>query len=192
MTDQPFVDHATPILEGDPLLSDELRADLWDTFHNTKSPEELALHLQPLAIPDDTKQRLFDAKKRSIPPIIDPLDKASAAIARLATLPPDVLEAAETHPNVLKTLAGAATQAEKASGEPAGASKGGEKGKTAGGSQKPQPLAQPPRADGLQHLPPIPDGHHRILASDGGIHDIPAENIEKAREIDPNLHVLNP
>lgn len=192
MPDQPFIDHALPILDGDPALSDELRADLWDAFHTTKSAEDLAQHLQPLAIPDDTKQRLFDAKKKSIPPLVDPLDKASAAIQRLAALSPQVLETAETHPNVLKTLAGAATQGEKASTEPAGASKGADKGKMAGGSKKPQPLAQPPRPDGLPHLPPIPEGHHRILASDGGIHDIPAENIEKAREIDPTLHVLNP
>jgi hypothetical protein len=41
-------------------------------------------------------------------------------------------------------------------------------------------------------LPPIPDGHHRVLASDGSIHDIPAKNIELAVQIDPQLKVLNP
>ena len=41
-------------------------------------------------------------------------------------------------------------------------------------------------------LPPIPDGHHRVLASDGSLHDIPMANIDKAVAIDPQLKVLNP
>lgn len=185
----PFLDPAKPILAGEPSLSDDLRAELWDTFHRTKSATELAQHLQPLAIPDDTKKKLFDAKQGAVPPTVEPLDKASAAIARLATLPHDALEAAESHPNVLKVLSSAATMPDKTAAEPAGASKGAGKGEGAGGSKKP---ALSPRADGQPHLPPIPDGHHRILHSNGGIYDVPAENIEKAREIDPNLHVLNP
>ena len=49
-----------------------------------------------------------------------------------------------------------------------------------------------PRADGKPHLPPIKPSHFRIMASDGGLHDIPKANIERARSIDPLLHVLNP
>lgn len=178
----PFLDPAKPILEADSSLSDELRADLWDAFHNTKNPEELAQHLQPLVIPDDTKKRLFDAKSQSIGPV-EPLDRASAAIARLAALPQDVLDIAESHPNVLKTLAGAATQAEKAAGEPAGALSAGSKGKTAGGSTK-AAFVQP-------DVPATPSGHVLVHASDGGLHHIPVENLNKARAIDPALTVLH-
>jgi hypothetical protein len=41
-------------------------------------------------------------------------------------------------------------------------------------------------------LPPIRDGLYRVLASDGELHDIPKENLEKAFAIDPQLRVLNP
>jgi hypothetical protein len=43
-----------------------------------------------------------------------------------------------------------------------------------------------------RELPPIPEGHYRLRTSDGAIHDIPAENIGRARAIDPLLIVLNP
>lgn len=194
MADQtPVVsDLAAPILAGDPALSDEHRADLWDAFHGTKNAGELAQQLQPLVVPDDTKRRLLDAKKQATPPIVDPLDRVSAVMSHLSQIDPEVLNLAETHPNVLKALTAAFAGAEKGSGEPAGASKTASKGDTADGAKKPTPLAQPPRTDGLEHMPPIPDGHHRILTHDGAMHDIPAENIEKARAIDPRMHVLNP
>jgi hypothetical protein len=41
-------------------------------------------------------------------------------------------------------------------------------------------------------LPPIPERHFRILASDGGLHDVPIVNIEIALDLDPDLLVLNP
>lgn len=41
-------------------------------------------------------------------------------------------------------------------------------------------------------LPPILDGHYRVRTSDGALHDIPAGNIERARQIDADLIVLNP
>lgn len=183
----PLTDLAAPVLSGEPTINDEQRAELWDAFH-TKNPSELVQHLQPLAVPDDFKRRLFEAKQKSMPPI-EPLDKVSSVISHLAQIPPEQLDLAETHPNVLKTLTAAL---DKGSESPSGASKPVSKGDTANSTAKPAPLAQPPRTDGLSHLPPIPDGHHRILASDGGVHDIPAEHIEKARAIDPNMHVLNP
>jgi hypothetical protein len=181
---------AEPILRGDPALSDEQRADLFDIFHGSKDPNELVQKLQTLAVPDDTKHRLFQAKQASMP--AEPLDKVSSAVDRLAQLDPQKREIAEAHPNLLKALVGAATTPEKGAGEPAGANKTAGKGNTPAGAKTPAPLVQPPRTDGLEHLSPIPDGHHRVLASDGGIHDIPAENIEKARALDPHMHVLNP
>ena len=41
-------------------------------------------------------------------------------------------------------------------------------------------------------MDPIPEGHIRLRASDGTLHDIPAENIGLVRKIDPLLIVLNP
>lgn len=43
-----------------------------------------------------------------------------------------------------------------------------------------------------KEVPPILDGHYRVRTSDGGLHDIPAENIDLARKIDPDLVILNP
>lgn len=186
------VDHATPILNDEPALSDEHKEALWDAFHASKSPNELAKILQPLAIPNDTKQKLFDAKRASIPPAVEPLDKTTAAIKQMGEIDKDTLDLAETHPNVLKALSAAATAAEKGPESPAGERSAAPKGEKSAAAETPATLAQPPRPDGLPHLPPIPAGHHRILASDGGIHDVPAENIEAVRAIDPNLHVMNP
>lgn len=41
-------------------------------------------------------------------------------------------------------------------------------------------------------IPPIPEGCYRLRTSDGAIHDVPVENIELARAIDPDLVILNP
>jgi hypothetical protein len=182
---------AEPILRGDPALSDEQRADLFDAFHS-KNSAELVQHLQTLAIPEDTKHKLFQAKQASTPPVA-PLDKVTEAMTRLKQLDPEVLEASESHPNVLKALVGAATAPDKAASGDSGGGTAGGGSKTSSTAKKPsQPLVQPPRIDGLPHLPPIADGHKRLLASDGGLHDVPEENVEQARAIDPRLHVLNP
>ena len=192
----PFVDHAAPILAGDPAITDEQRSNLWDIFNQSKDANELAKRLgapEHLMVPNDTKQRLFE-KKRSLSqlPAAAPIDKVTDAIHRIAQMDPQEREVAETHPNLLKTFAQAATAPEKAAGEAAGEGGSTLKGKTQGKGAKPAPLVQPPRVDGLEHCPPIPDGHYRVRASDGGVHDIPAENIDKAREIDPRLMVMNP
>ena len=184
MDDQttPFLDAAKPILAGDPALSDEHRADLWDTFHNSKNPDDLIAKLQPLAVPDDTKHRLVLAKRKSMP-AVPPIDKATEAIKRVAQIDPQTLEVAETHPNVLKTLAGAATAAEKTAAEPTGESKGENKGKTPAGSKKTASLAP--------DVPATPSGHVLVRASDGGLHHIPTANVTRARQIDPDLQVLH-
>lgn len=174
-------DLAQPVLASDPVLSDEQRADLWDIFHSTKSPEELAVQLQPIPVPDDTKHRLLQAKAQSIPPIVEPFDKTKAVINQMSDMDPRALALAESHPNVLKALV-AAAGADKKTEEPAAPEK----------KDQNQLLQQPVRPDGLQHFTSIPDGHRRVLASDGGIHDIPEDQLENARNIDPRLQVLNP
>lgn len=187
ITPSPFLDHAAPILSAEPSINDDQRAELWDAFYS-KNADELAQHLAPLAIPDDTKHKLFQAKQLSMPAPA-PLDKAAAAIKAVANIDPKVLDIAETHPNVLKVLSTAATTEPKPSAGDSGTSSEAGKGKTA--SAAPKPVLKP-RIDGQPHLPAIPDKHHRVLASNGGIYDVPAENISKAQELDPNLHILNP
>lgn len=182
----PFADPAAPILRDDPALTDQHRADIHDAFYS-KNADELVQHLMPMDIPENTKQALYAAKKIS-EPAPEPLDKTAAAINRMGQIDPKLLDLAEAHPNILKVLTAAAT----APPEAAGASKPSGEGKTASKAEKAPKAVLAPRADGSAHLPPIPDGHHRVLASDGGIHDIPAEKISDAQAIDPNLHVLNP
>lgn len=177
----PFMDHAAPILQGDPALSDEQRADLWDAFQ-TKSPEELVDHLQPLAIPEDTKHQLWTAKKMAVTPT-EPLDKTAAAIQRMTQLDPKTLELAESHPNVLKVLVAAASTPEKGSESPSGASKAAPKGNTPAKGEKPAPPAP--------DVPATPSGHALVQASDGGMYHIPHDNIDKAKSLDPRLTVLH-
>jgi len=183
----PFNDPAKPILEQDPAINDPQREQLWDLFHGARDENELATHLKDILVPDDTKKRLYQAKQAATP--VDPIAKTAAVMQQMAKIDPQVLELAESHPNVLKTLTAAAGIGAKPAGMPQDGGKAAGKGKTPADTQ---PLAQPPRIDGQPHLPPIPDGHRRILASDSSIHDIPEENVEKARRIDPRLHVLNP
>ena len=187
-----FSDPAEPILRGDPALSDENRAALWDVFHDSKNHNELAQKLQVMTVPDDTKKRLYEAKQKSMPTPA-PMDKATEAITRLGSLDPQLLELAESHPQTAKLLVGAATMPEK-SADAESSVESQTSGKRTAGGKKAQstPMVQPPRPDGLDHMPPIDPKHFRVLASDGGVHDLPRENIEKARAIDPRLHVLNP
>jgi hypothetical protein len=197
----PFQDHAAPILQGDPSLSDQARSNLWDIFHGSKDPAELAQKLQnvphpddptqTLRVPDDTKHKLWEAKQASMP-VAPPVDKVTEAVQRMVALDPKTLDTAESHPNMLKAFTTAATAPEKAAPAApaaAAASKPAPTGKKAAEAPK---TPQAPRADGQAHFPPIPDGHHRILHSNGGVYDVPQENIEAVRAKDPNMHVLNP
>lgn len=128
-TPQPFLDHARPILDSDPALSDEHRADLWDIFHSSKNADELAHHLQPLSVSDATKQALHEAKQKNTPEPA-PADHIVNALTRLSTMDPKILELAESHPNILKTIVSAVTAGHKAAGKASSASKSEGKGKT--------------------------------------------------------------
>lgn len=144
-TPQPFLDHARPILDGDSALSDEHRADLWDIFHSSKSADELAHHLQPLSVSDDTKQALHEAKQKSTPEPA-PADHIVDALTRLSNMDPKIVELAESHPNILKAIVGTVAAGHKVAGKASGASKGGDKGKTpsaVGSSSSASPEAAP-------------------------------------------------
>jgi hypothetical protein len=186
----PFQDHASPILSAEPSITDADRASLWDVFHQSKDANELANKLQPLAVPDDLKHKLWTAKQTIAPPVkAAPIDKVTAAVNQMAALPPDVMEKAETHPNLLKAFTTAATTPEPEPPAAAGATSAEGKGKTTPEAEK-TPLA--PRGDGQAHFPPIPDGHKRVLHPNGGVYDVPEENLANAQASEPNLHILNP
>lgn len=191
-TSNQFSDPAVPILAGEPTLDDNARADLHDAFYN-KNADQLAQHLQALPLPDDFKKRFHDAKKQT-EPIPDPVEKVVSVAQRIADLDPQVRQVAEASPNLLKAMTSAALTPDKDATAPTSAAPATTQGKSSASGKKTKTpaLALPPRADGLQHLPPIADGHKRILASDGGIHDIPDANVEQAFSIDPRLHVMNP
>src|ERR1017187_1461038 len=105
----PFDDPAKPILANDPAVTDDLRAQAWDHFHQSANADELAQHLATLAVPDDTKKKLYQAKQAMTPPpVIDPIAKTKDVMTQLSQIDPKVLDAAEAHPNVLKLLATAA------------------------------------------------------------------------------------
>jgi hypothetical protein len=177
MENQPdFVDHAAPILAASPYVNDDERADLHDVFHNSKDHNELARQLQTIAVPDDLKHQLFAAKKLQSPEPA-PIDKATEAIQRVGQIDPKILELAEKYPNVTKILAAAASEKGKDAG------KAEPKGKDQS-TEKKEPTVAP-------DVPATPAKHALVRASDGSLHHIPAENLDKAREIDPKLTVLH-
>lgn len=171
-----FVDHAQPVLAGAPDIDDEKRADLYDLFHNSKNADELARHLSAIPVPDALKTQLYDAKKKQSP-AAEPIDKATDAISRIGKLDPKVLQLAEQFPTVTKALITAATA--KAAGEGAAAPK-----EKTSDKEKKAPLVGP-------DIKATPSGHALVRTHDGGLHHIPAENIEKAKSIDPELTVLH-
>lgn len=177
----PFIDHAYPVLAGEPTINDDQRADLHDAFYS-KNPDELVQHLQSLDMPDKFKQSLLDAKQKSMPAVA-PVDKIAAVMTQMTQMDPAALALAEAHPNVFKTLAAAANPPEKDSGSGAGASKGNSKGDSPKDGNKPAP----PTAD----LPATPPGHALVQGADGALHHIPHANLDKARTIDPQLQILH-
>jgi hypothetical protein len=183
-TPSPFQDHASPILAADSTVNDENRSQLWDIFHQSKDANELAAKLQPLPYADDLKHKLWTAKQSIAPPAKpEPVDKVSAAISKMVALPPDVLDKAEQHPQVLKAFTTAATTAEPAPpaapSEPVAAPKGK---KTPEAEEAPQAPTD---------VPATPSQHALIHGSNGGHYHVPTANLDAARKIDPNLTVLH-
>lgn len=177
----PFMDHASPILQAEPSITDQQRSDLWDAFH-TKNAEELTQHLAPMAIPDDLKHKLWTAKQASSP-VAPPVDKVTEAVQRMVALDPKTLDVAEAHPNLLKAFTTAATTEPKSAQEPASASPAAGKGKKT--TEAPAAPALPP------DVPATPSGHALIHGSNGGHYHVPVANVEKARSIDPGMTVLH-
>jgi hypothetical protein len=104
-----FVDHAFPVLYGEPTIDDRQREELWDIYHTSRNATELAQRLHPMPLHPDLKEQLLRAKNK--PSVeLDPIDKVFEAIQ---WLDPQVLEIAESHPFVLKHMVDLATQGER-------------------------------------------------------------------------------
>jgi hypothetical protein len=106
LVDSPAVDPAEKILRGDPNMSDEGRATAYDMFHGSKDHLELARKIQHVEMSNDTRHRLWEAKKLTAP-VVDPVAKARAAIEMVSKMEPNDLEVAEKNPTVLKLIASA-------------------------------------------------------------------------------------
>lgn len=108
-------DMAAPILRDAPNISDGLRGDLWDAFHDSKTVEELAQKVAQLPIADSLKRQLILARAKSLQP--EPsgsktpfIDAAIKAMHRVAQLPENVCSISERHPMIAKFLVDANTK----------------------------------------------------------------------------------
>lgn len=178
----PFLDPAQPILAAHPAISDDQRADLWDIFHGSKNPDELAAKLQSLGVPDDVKQSLFEAKTQNMP-AVEPVAKAVDVLKTVAGLDPKILDAAEGHPNVTKALLALVKPEEKA----APAAQGARKEKTGDTTPAEAQLPEGVQAD----VPATPSGHGLVRGSNGSMHHIPIKNLARVKEVDPGASVLH-
>jgi hypothetical protein len=110
-----YQDPAEPILRAHGVDA-ETAANLWDLFHSVRSSRELIEKLQPLDIPNGTKDALVRAKAANdpAPNWLDRVERVVGAIESMTKLDSpharcgaSSLKVAETHPNVLQALMGA-------------------------------------------------------------------------------------
>jgi hypothetical protein len=91
-------------------------------FESAPHEDVLAATLQKLPLPQDVKANLWDAKRQSR---LLPADPKVARLAQMAALPKDVLDVAESHPNVAKLLlAEPKSESAKAESKPRGGKSG--------------------------------------------------------------------
>jgi hypothetical protein len=169
-----FKDWAAKILQDHPEVPDEVKADLWDASHQASTPDELRGVLATYSVPPEVKQQLFDAKQQ-VMGAPGPASKASQALLDMASLPPDVLSVAESHPKTAQALIAAAAKEAEAARKGVGAETG---------ENGPESLLRP-------DIAPTPEDHALVQASDGGLHHIPIANLGDARTLDPKLMVLH-
>ena len=101
--DPGLVDHARNILEPLPMSMGD-KANIWDRYHSAQSSKELAANLQSVpSLPDETRQRLIDAKKLSDSEL-GPLDKVFDVVNRLGKMDRGLLDLAEKYPTVLRAM----------------------------------------------------------------------------------------
>jgi hypothetical protein len=96
-------DPAEPILRGEPTLTDETRANLWDIYHASTSTTELERQLQSMGLRQGLVGQLLIAKNKQAAEK-PALDRVTDAMQQMANIDPRVLDAAESHPRVLQAL----------------------------------------------------------------------------------------
>jgi hypothetical protein len=108
----PYVDPAEPILRAHGIDA-ETAANLWDIFHSVRSSRELIEKLQPLDIPNGTKDALVRAKSVNdpAPNSLDRVERVVGAIKSMTKLDApharggdSALRTAEKHPNILRVV----------------------------------------------------------------------------------------
>lgn len=105
----PYADHAEKILAADPTLDDATRSTLWDSYHSTVDPNELASQMRDVIAPEDTKNKLILAKQTTSP-VPTRVEKLTSALTTMSRVDPKTLQIAQQHPNVAKALIEAATR----------------------------------------------------------------------------------
>jgi len=103
---RPTDDHAYRILNGipDDVMSTDSKADAWDAFYQSHHSQELAQKLANIDAPEQVKTDLWNAKRNFSDPVPTALDRATAAVHRVAALDPQVLETMERSPHILNAL----------------------------------------------------------------------------------------
>lgn len=100
---QPPADPVTPLLQADDRIPDSVRSHIHDIFWDSADHHELAIHLAPLNLPTDLKEKVWQIKKDSMP-VASPLDKVSSAIEMLKRMDPETRRIAEDHPSVMRAF----------------------------------------------------------------------------------------
>lgn len=111
------IDIGADTLRAMPSIDDEQRADLWDQFHQSDSPEDLEqrLHAYP-DVAEDVKSELIHARGTqdrigrldAVQPSEPKTETPTDALMEMAQLPPEVLSIAEAHPKTAKAFIDAA------------------------------------------------------------------------------------
>lgn len=94
-------------------MTDEAQATAWDMFHFAKDHLDLAQKIQHVEMLDDTRHRLWEAKKMTAP-VGDPVANVRAAIESVSQMDPNDLAVAEKYPTVLKLFGDAVISKGKA------------------------------------------------------------------------------
>ena len=78
-------------------MTDEARPTAWDMSHFAKDHLELAQKIQHVEMSNDTRHRLWEAKKMTAP-ARDPVHEVRKATEGVSQIDPNDLEIAEKHP----------------------------------------------------------------------------------------------
>jgi len=113
--DPRLIDHPYRILVDEPTLSNATKASVWDTYHDATDHRDLGNKLVAFDLPPEIHSALVEAKTREVEAAkpTTTVDRTMEALNRLKTLPRNILDLAEKHPDVAAHLVNAATRGEE-------------------------------------------------------------------------------